>query len=128
MANELTKKGRKFAYQQSGLITVITLVVTLLIYLLWGFESAKSALLGGTIGIIPNLFFAYKAFKYAGARASKMVVESFFSGVKQKMAIMALLLGLTIKFIVISPLPFFSMFCLVMALPIITSFILIQKR
>jgi ATP synthase protein I len=128
MRNELTKPGRKFAYNQIALVTVITLICSLIIYFIWGFESAKSAALGSAIGIIPNLLFAYKAFRYAGARASKLVVESFFSGVKLKMALMALLLGLTLKFIVISPLPFFSMFCLVMALPIITPFIIKQQR
>jgi ATP synthase protein I len=126
MINELTKPGRKFAYRQIALMATISLFFTLVIFLIWGFESAKSAALGSTIGIFPNLLFAYKAFRFAGARASKMVVESFFSGVKQKMALMALLLGLTLKFVVISPLPFFSMFCLVMALPIITPFIIKQ--
>lgn len=128
MKNKLTKPGRQFANQQTALISIIVLIVTLVIYFFWGFESAKSAALGGTIGILPNVLFAYKAFKFAGAKSSKMVVESFFSGVKQKMALMALLLGLTLKFIVISPLPFFSMFCLVMALPIITPFIIKQQR
>jgi ATP synthase protein I len=128
MRNNLTKPGRKFAYTQVALITVITLVVSLVIFFLNGFESAKSAALGGAIGILPNILFAYKAFKFAGAKASKQVVESFFSGVKLKMALMALLLGLTIKFVAISPLPFFSMFCLVMALPIITPFIIKQQR
>lgn len=128
MRNKLTKPGRKFACQQIALITLITLIVTLIIYFTCGFESAKSAALGGTIGILPNVLFAYKAFRYAGARASRQVVESFFSGVKLKMALMALLLGLSIKFVVISPLPFFSMFCLVMALPIITPFIIKQQR
>ena len=127
MRNELTKPGRKFAYTQVALITVITLIVTLIIYIVYGYDSAKSAALGGMIGIVPNVLFAYKAFKFAGARASKQVVESFFSGVKLKMALMALLLGLTLKFVVLSPLPFFSMFCLVMALPIITPFIIKQR-
>jgi len=128
MRNKLTKPGRKFAYTQVALITTITLIVTLIIYFVSGFESAKSAALGGAIGIVPNVLFAYKAFKYAGARASKQVVESFFSGVKLKMALMALLLGLILKFIVVNPLPFFSMFCLVMALPIITPFIIKLER
>jgi len=127
MRNELTKPGRNFAYLQSAFISLMTLIFTLIIFLFLGFESAKSAFLGGIIGILPNLYFAYKAFKYAGARASKMVVESFFSGVKQKMAIMAVLLGLTLKFVDISPVPFFSTFCLVMALPIITPFIIKQR-
>jgi len=128
MRNELTKPGRKFAYTQVALITAIALIVTLIIYLISGFESAKSAALGGLIGILPNILFAYKAFKYAGARASRKVVDSFFSGVKLKMAFMALLLGLSLKFVALSPLPFFSMFCLVMALPIITPFIIKQQR
>ena len=128
MTNELTKLGRNFAYKQIALVTVIMLICSLIIYFIWGYESAKSASLGSAIGIIPNLLFAYKAFRYAGARSSKLVVESFFSGVKLKMALMALLLGITVKFVVISPLPFFSMFCLVMALPIITPFIIKQER
>jgi ATP synthase protein I len=76
---------------------------------------------------VPNLLFAYKAFKYAGARASRQVVDSFFSGVKLKMVLMAMLLGLCLKFVEVSPLPFFSTFCLVMALPIITPFIIKQR-
>lgn len=128
MRNELTKPGRKFAYQQSALITFISLMSTLLIYFVFGYEFAKSAFLGSLVGIIPNLFFAYKAFKYAGATASKKVIDSFFSGVKQKMIMMAVLLSLTLKFVNILPLPFFGMFCLVMALPLITPFIIKQQR
>ncbi len=127
MRNELTKPGRKFAYSQVALITVVTLIISLIIYLISGYNSAKSAVLGGAIGIIPNVLFAYKAFKYAGARAAKKVVDSFFSGVKLKMALMAMLLGLCLKFVEVSPLPFFSTFCLVMALPIITPFIIKQR-
>ncbi len=127
MRNELTKPGRKFAYSQVALITVVTLIISLIIYLISGYNSAKSAALGGAIGVIPNVLFAYKAFKYAGARAAKKVVDSFFSGVKLKMALMAMLLGLCLKFVEVSPLPFFSMFCLVMALPIITPFIIKQR-
>lgn len=128
MKNELTKPGRIFAYKQIFLMSISVFIVTLIIYIFCGFQSAKSAALGGFIGILPNLLFAYKAFKFAGAKASKMVVESFFSGVKLKMALMALLLGLSVKFVVIIPIPFFSTFCLVMALPIITPFIIKQQR
>lgn len=128
MTNKLTKPGRKFAFEQLALITIITLIVTLFIFLFYGHEFAKSAFLGSLIGIVPNLIFAYKAFKYAGARDSKKVVESFFSGVKLKMVVMSLTLGLTLKFVEILPIPFFSLFILVMALPLITPFIIKQKR
>jgi ATP synthase protein I len=127
MTNQLTKPGKLFAYKQSALITFIVFMSTLVIYFVCGFNHAKSAALGGAIGIVPNLLFAYKAFKYAGARASRQVVDSFFSGVKLKMVLMAMLLGLCLKFVEVSPLPFFSTFCLVMALPIITPFIIKQR-
>ena len=128
MRNELTKPGRKYAYQQSALMAFIVTFTTLIIYLIWGYEPAKSAALGGVIGVIPNILFAYKAFKFAGASASKKVVESFFSGVKLKMALTAFLFALAFKFVVLIPLPFFGMFCLVMALPLITPFIIKQQR
>ncbi|MEW6995379.1 ATP synthase subunit I [Colwelliaceae bacterium MEBiC 14330] len=128
MANKLARPGRKFALQQSALITCIVIFSSMCIYFVWGYEPAKSAALGGFIGILPNILFAYKAFKFAGARASKKVVESFFSGVKQKMILTALLFALAFKFVVLIPLAFFGMFCLVMAMPLITPFIIKQQR
>jgi ATP synthase protein I len=128
MTNQLTKPGKLFAYKQSALITFIVFMSTLVIYFVCGFNQAKSAALGGAIGIVPNLLFAYKAFKYAGARSSRQVVDSFFSGVKLKMALMVMLLSMCLKFVELNPLPFFSTFCLVMAMPLITPFIIKQPR
>jgi len=122
--NSLAKPGKRFAYQQIGLIILVVFVFTLISYFCWGLSYAISALAGGAIGIIPNFIFAYKAFKFAGAKSSKLVVESFFSGVKLKMVVTALLFSLAFKFLVILPLPFFGMFCLVMALPLLTPFVL----
>ncbi|WP_440877380.1 ATP synthase subunit I [Thalassotalea sp. PLHSN55] len=121
-SNPLTKTGRKFAYYQIGFSISVVSICVLVTYFCWGLTYAVSALAGGAIGIIPNIVFAYKAFKYAGAKSSKLVVESFFSGVKLKMALAALLFALAFKFLVIVPLPFFGMFCLVMALPLLTPF------
>ena len=120
--NALVKPGRKFAYQQIGFSIIVVFTCALITYCIWGLSYAYSVLLGGAIGIIPNFIFAYKAFKYAGATSSKLVVESFFSGVKLKMAATALLFGLTFKFLVIIPLPFFGMFCLIMVIPLLTPF------
>ena len=122
MKNKLTKAGREFAYKQIGLTFFIVLIFVGIIYYIWGMSYAKSALAGGIIGIVPNIFFAHKAFKYAGAKSSKLVVESFFSGVKMKMVLTALLFALAFKFLVLLPLPFFGIFCLVMAMPLLTPF------
>jgi|TARA_B110000908_G_C10170364_1_gene410525 ATP synthase protein I len=125
-SNPLVKAGRKFAYQQIGISITIVLIFTLIIYFIWGVTTATSALTGGVIGVVPNIIFAYKAFKYAGAKSSKLVVESFFSGVKIKMIVTALLFAMVFKTLSILPLPFFGMFCLVMAMPLLTPFFVKQ--
>ncbi|GAA0812361.1 ATP synthase subunit I [Colwellia sp. D2M02] len=124
MNNKLTGPGRIFAYKQCALISILVLLCSLLLYVFLGKTTAISALVGGAIGVLPNILFAYKAFKYAGAKSSKKVVESFFSGVKLKMALTAFLFALAFKFLVIVPLPFFAMFCLVMAMPLVTPFVI----
>ncbi len=121
MKNKLTEAGQKFARQQNFFIIGVVSLITVMIYFIWGWMPAKSALIGGMIVIIPNMLFAYKAFKYAGAQASRKVVDSFFSGVKLKMALTALFLALAFKFLVLSVIPFFVMFSLVLALPALTA-------
>lgn len=120
MRNKLTAVGRKFALQQIVFILGIVTFLTVLIYFISGWLAAKSVLTAGLIATLPNALFAYKAFKYAGAQASRKVVDSFFSGVKLKMALTALLLAIAFKFMVLSPLPFFLMFSFVLVLPAVT--------
>jgi ATP synthase protein I len=120
MNNRLTKVGRKIAFSQILFTLVIVLLVTLIIYFIFGINHAKSALVGGIVAIVPNIVFALKAFKYAGAQSSKKVVESFFGGVKLKMVLTALLFALAFKFLVLLPVPFFATFCMVMFIPLIS--------
>jgi len=122
MNNKLTSAGRKLALQQNAIAILVVLFCSLLTYFCWGLLHAKSTLVAGVVAIIPNIVFALKAFKYAGAKSSKLVVESFFSGVKLKMVLTALLFALAFKFLVLLPIPFFVMFSLVMVLPLLTPF------
>ena len=124
MKNKLTIAGRRLAWQQNILAIGLVLFSSLVSYFIWGFAYFQSILAAGVVAIIPNIVFAVKAFKYAGAKSSKLVVESFFSGVKFKMVLTALLFVLAFKFLVLLPIPFFSMFCLIMALPLVTPFII----
>lgn len=120
MNNKLTSAGKKLALKQNALAILIVLLCSLVTYLFWGLLHAKSTLVAGAVAIIPNIVFALKAFKYAGAKSSKLVVESFFSGVKLKMVLTALLFALAFKFLVLLPIPFFVMFCLIMVMPLIS--------
>ncbi len=119
LENELAKPGLKLAFKQIFISCIVVMSITVGIYFLGEQTSAKSALIGGLIGIIPNIIFALKAFRYVGARSAKKVVESFFSGVKIKMVLTAILFSLAFKFLVIEPLPLFGMFCLVMVMPLL---------
>jgi ATP synthase protein I len=123
--NTLTKAGRKIACQQIGFSIIVVLICTLVTYLNWGLVSAQSVIAAGVVTIIPNCLFAFKAFRYAGASASasKLVIKSFFSGVKLKMLLMAILLIFAFKIMVILPIAFFGTFFLVMVLPLLTPFL-----
>ncbi|TMM45789.1 ATP synthase subunit I [Colwellia ponticola] len=119
MNNTLVKAGRKIARTQILFTTALMLLTTLVIYFIWGAPHAKSALVGGIVAIVPNIIFAYKAFRYAGAQSSRKVVESFYSGVKLKMLYTALLFALVFKFLVIIPSAFLSTYCVVVFFPLL---------
>lgn len=122
-SNPLVKPGRKIACQQIGFSVIIVILIVLITYFIWGLSYAQSVFAGGSIGIIPNCIFAYKAFKFAGAKSSKLVIQSFFSGVKLKMLVTVVLFILAFKLLVIIPVAFFGTFCLVMVMPLLSPFL-----
>ena len=50
-----------------------------------GVTGGWSALLGGLICWLPSCWFAYRAFRYSGARAARLIVRSFYAGEAGKM-------------------------------------------
>lgn len=60
-------------------------------FLLAGVAGGGSALIGGLICWLPNCWFAYRAFRYRGARAARRIVRSFYAGEAGKMALTVLL-------------------------------------
>lgn len=126
--NELAKPGRKYAFKQILLSIFLVFICSAVTYFSWGLSYAYSVIAGGAISIIPNFVFAHKAFKYAGARSSEKVLDSFYSGVKMKIVLTAILFALAFKFLAIEPIAFFSSFCLVVALPLVTPFVIERKR
>jgi len=93
------------------LVSVVQLASTILlaaIFLLSDKISAYSALSGGLICAIPNMYFVRKAFQYAGARAAALIVQSFFKGQLWKMFLTAVLFVLV--FMKVKPLNEFVLF------------------
>ncbi|MGJ8692897.1 MAG: ATP synthase subunit I [Thalassotalea sp.] len=123
MNSDLVKTGRELARIHLYISLVLTMSITIVMYFVWGLTNATSALAGGFVAIIPNVIFAHKAFKYAGARAAKKVVDSFYSGVKLKMLTTALLFTLAFKFLELSPLTFFLTYFLTLTTPFVQALI-----
>lgn len=73
-----------------------------LIGLYWGRAAAIGALAGGFIVWLPNCYFAFRAFRYRGARAARQIVRSFYAGAAGKMVLSACLF--TVVFVNIKPL------------------------
>lgn len=60
-----------------------------LIGLYWGRAAAIGAVAGGIIVWLPNCYFAFRAFRYRGARAARLIVRSFYAGAAGKMFLTA---------------------------------------
>lgn len=72
----------------------VAALVALLFVISKGQTAGYSALLGGLIALLPNAFFAYKAFCYFGARSTKDIVLSIWSGAMGKWILTAVLFAL----------------------------------
>lgn len=87
----------KFPFHRTPAFPVLTLqlIVTLAVALvLWGFQgwiAGYSGLLGGLVALIPNSYFAFRVYRYSGARSARAIVGEFYSGEAGKLILTAVL-------------------------------------
>jgi ATP synthase protein I len=74
-------------------------LITIVCYVTLGWISAYSLLLGGLICAIPNAYFASKAFRYRGARATELIVKEMYKGEVVKLLLMSTGFGLSFLFV-----------------------------
>ena len=58
----------------------LCVIAALVIFLMVDLVAAYSILLGGFISIMPNGYFAWKAFRFRGASNTPLIVKSFYAG------------------------------------------------
>ncbi|MCP8688323.1 ATP synthase subunit I [Marinobacterium sedimentorum] len=88
--------------------TIVMLVLSAALLLLMGDVLAYSALLGGLIYIVPNLFVALRSLPHrAGSRARKVLAELYIGQI-WKMALSVA--GFTATFVWVHPISPFSLF------------------
>ncbi|MET3716071.1 F0F1 ATP synthase subunit I [Pseudomonas sp. PvP001] len=90
---------------------VVVLLAALVLWQWLGTVSGYSGLCGGLIAWLPNLYFAWKAFRFTGARAAQAIVRSFYAGEAGKLILTAVLFALTFAGVKpLAPLAVFGVF------------------
>ena len=99
---------------------LFTLSISLVLLLISGYVAAYSSLIGGTIFAIPQLYFGFKAFLYAGAHAVQNVVINFYKGESTKILIIAVSFALVFKFL--KPVDYFALYSTFISVLILNCF------
>ena len=81
---------------------VVAIGVGVFVAAFFGLPASLSAVAGGVICWLPNCWFAWRAFRYRGARAARQIVRSFYAGQAGKMLLSAGLF--TLAFVWMKPL------------------------
>lgn len=92
-------------------IIVLQLALTLIVALLAWLHSdvaAGSALLGGLTCALPNAYFIWRVFRYAGARSTPRIVQSLYRGEAWKFALTAV--AFAVIFVHVEPLNYLALF------------------
>lgn len=88
----MNRSSRSITYVPLGKWLIIEMAVLLILSLLWLLESrlaGYSALIGGLIFVIPNAYFAHRAYRYQGARQMHLAVSNIFRAESIKLALTA---------------------------------------
>ena len=70
---------------------IVTLAVALVLWIFQGLIAGYSGLLGGLVALIPNCYFAFRVYRYSGARSARAIVGEFYSGEAGKLILTAVL-------------------------------------
>ena len=71
-------------------IEMAVLVVVSLLWLLESQAAGYSAFIGGLIFVVPNVYFAHRAYRFEGARQMQVAVSNMFRAASIKIALTAI--------------------------------------
>lgn len=91
MAKPKALNNRYLAVYVVGSQALASIIIPILVLMVVDITAARTALIGGWIATLANLYFAVQAFRYSGARASRQMVQAFYRGESGKFVIVMLL-------------------------------------
>lgn len=106
MQNLSLQSMREGASRLLLLQLLFTLIITVIAAMVAGISVAYSALVGGSVCVLANLFFVKHFFAYSGARAGQKIVTMMFVAEIIKLSMTAILFVLSITLWHVKPLPF----------------------
>ncbi len=107
-----TGKNRLAVVKTLLVCQLVCCVIMSVVALAFDRQTAYSILLGGLICVIPNSYFAYRAFQFQGARAARQIVRSFYRGEAGKLLLTALLFAAVFKWVApLNALALFGGYC-----------------
>jgi len=99
---------------------LVTVSICLVFLLVSGYVAAYSSLIGGIIFALPQLYFGFKAFLYAGAHAVHNVVVNIYKGESTKILVIAVSFALVFKFL--QPVDYFALYTTFISVLILNCF------
>lgn len=96
----MAARSPHFAVVKRILLTQCAVAIIFpLVLLPFGIIAAWSAAAGGIASLLPNAYFAHRAFRFSGARSAQKILRSFYSGEAMKLVLTALIFALTFKYL-----------------------------
>ncbi|MFT4059365.1 MAG: F0F1 ATP synthase subunit I [Legionella sp.] len=125
MNKQLSKRGiiRLWLVQLAA-----TLAFAAVCAILYGANAASSAVLGGMVCVVPNVYFASKLFKYQGARSARQIVNSFYKGEAIKIFLSIVLFTAVFVWIKITPLAFFAAYIMILITHWFAPLVIVNKQ
>ncbi|TFH90819.1 MULTISPECIES: F0F1 ATP synthase subunit I [Vibrio] len=128
MVAALARPGRELAKQllliEAGAVTLVAAGTTIAVNTEWG----VSALIGGSIFVVANAVFALCAFLFVGARATKMVAVSFYTGEALKILITVALFSAAYMYMQVELVPLKLTYLLVLGINIFAPALFINNK
>ncbi|MGF1744628.1 F0F1 ATP synthase subunit I [Vibrio minamisatsumaniensis] len=128
MITALARPGRVLAKQMLLLELSAVILVAIGLGLAVNFDWGFSALIGGGIFVIANAVFCVSAFLFCGARATKLVAVSFYTGEALKILITVLLFSIVYMYMQVELIPLKLTYLLVLGINIFAPVLFINNK
>ncbi len=120
--------SRTAAFKLVYVQLIITVVIALLLYAYSGLVLAYSALLGGAVYIVPNIYFVRSAFKSAKMETPQSILSRFYIAEAQKFLVTIAMFAICFALVKsLHAVSFFTAYILIMIINLFGSVILSKK-